>query len=220
MSWLPIALIVKSLGGGLIGEYAQDGDVWRHEGPRPGPGWHRNDWRPRLLFVWTSTGLVRRVLLRRRWRLAGTNRTHQDRSADEIGGVRAALLVVLIKLWAHLSKSGLPYEMLPALTTSGSARTLRRWLQRCLRQAAVFQQAVIRAAIERNEPRPVEQLFPGGLSPPDALLRHRNWHDPVGISTLWQGLAWLFGGAIKLGVSTTALLAEVRRRTPDLTFTS
>lgn len=161
-------------------------------------------------------------MLRRRWRFGRSGRTHQDRCPDEVGRLHVVLLVLLLKLWGWLSsKKGLLHreEVVPALAKHGCERTMVRWLSRALPWALDVERAVVGAVIERSEPRPVEQLFPRGLSPPDTLLR-RPWLDPARISTLWQGLAWLLGGAIKLGMSTTALLAEVRRRTPDLTFTS
>jgi len=221
--WLPSPTEIRAtVGGGLIGTYSLSGEAVRFEGPRPGPGWHRNDWRPRKLLVLRPTGPERLLVYRRRWRLAGTTRTHQDRCPDEVGALHVVAVVLCLKLWSWLSGTrGLHHydEVVPALRKYGCERTVQRWLARMLPHALAFEHAVIEAVIERSEPRPVEQLFPGGLSPPDTLLR-RQWLDPARTSTLWQGLAWLLGGAIKLGMSTTALLAEVRRRTPHLTFTS
>jgi len=223
LPWSPSnAEIVATVCEGLLGTYVRKGSALHFEGPRPGPGWHRHDQRPRTLAVLRPTGAERVVVYRRRWRLAGTTRTHQDRCPDEVGGLHVIVVVLLLKLWSWLSATrGLYHydEIVPALRKYGCERTVQRWLARMLPRALPLHRAIVDAVIERSEPRPVEQLFPGGLSPPDTLLRRR-WLDPAGISTVWQGLAWLFGGAIKLGVSTTALLAEVRRRTPDLTFTS
>jgi hypothetical protein len=219
--------IVENLGSGLLGAYTVNRDSWSFEGRRPGPAWHRHGRRSRRLIVVLPAGVkgvaVKLVTVyRQRWRLAGTNQTIQDRSPDEVGQLHVVVLVLLLKLWSYLSSArGLLHyeEVVPALLKHGCERTIQRWLKRIGPSVLAFEQAVVQAAIERSEPRPVEQLFPGGLSPPDTLMR-RHWLDPARTSTLWQGLAWTFGGAIKLGVSTTALLAEVRRRTPDLTLTS
>lgn len=233
MPWSPSAADLRwNEGFGLIGAYKRDGGLLGFEGPRPGPGWHRHDMRPRTFLVVSFVAdpaaslprvrLVRTVVMRRRWRLGGTTQTRQDRCPDEVGSLQVVLLVLLLKLWAWLDAGcGLlrREEVAPALAMHGCDRTVQRWLARVRPHALTFQRAVVAALIERCEPRPVEQLFPGGLPPPDALVRRR-WSDPAGTSTLWQGLAWLFAGARELDVSITALLAEVHGRTPDLTFTS
>lgn len=151
---------------------------------------------------------------RRRWRLAGTTTTRLDRSPDEVGGVRSALLVVLVKLAAWvLSGEGLHVyeERHPALETMGSRRTVQRWLARLLPDADRVQGALRTAVVERSEPQPVERLFPGGVSPPEAI-RRRRWKDPEATYSLAIGLAFLVEGAVVLSTSATVLLAEAQMR--------
>ena len=57
----------------------------------------------------------------------------------------------------------------------------------------------------------MERLFPGGLSPPEAI-RRRRWKDPDGTYRLATGLAFLVHGAAKLACTATVLLAEAHRR--------
>ena len=196
-----------------------DGDL-DFETARPGPGWHRNDMRPKRQVV-VGKGRVRRVIVwRRRWRLAGTTETRQDRAPDELGAVHVCSLVMVLKLYAWLSSTrGLHHyeEVLPSLESYGSRRSVQRWMRRATPLALGTQQALRDAVIERSGSRPIEQLFPSGLSPPEALLR-RHWLDPAAVTTLWRGLALLLGGAFRLDVAVSVLLAEARGRRPDPTF--
>ncbi len=203
------------MGSGVIGAYASRADgAWLYEEERPGPGWHRHDWKPRRLVVLTDSGVTMATVLRRRWRLHGTTTTRLDRSPDEVGRRHVVLLVLLVKLWAWLS-SGLGVhayeEFHPALEGHGSRRTVQRWLRAVLPDAVRLQQALRTAVIERFEPQPVERLFPGGLSPPDGI-RRRRWKDPERIYALATGLVFLHRGAEAGAASLTVLLALARRR--------
>ena len=85
----------------------------------------------------------------------------------------------------------------PGIESAVSPRTAQRYLARLLPGALRFQQVIRKAVIERCEPRPLEQLFPSGLSPLESLLR-RHWRAPNSVSRLWQGLKVLVGAAAGL----------------------
>jgi hypothetical protein len=57
----------------------------------------------------------------------------------------------------------------------------------------------------------MEQLFPRGVPPPEEL-RRRHWPEPASVSSFWQALAFLIGGAVALNVNPPVLLAEARGR--------
>ena len=197
---------------GVIGNYGTG--IWRWEGPRPGAGWHRHDWRPVRVLVLDRHGLSSRTLLRRRWLRFGTTETRLDRSPDEVGELRATVLVVLAALWSWLaSGKGLHAHdaRVPALAETPARRTLQRWLGRLAPNGVALQQALRTAVIERFEPQPVEMLFPGGLSPPGAV-RCRRWKDPAAVYSLATALAFLFEGAVALAAPIPVLLAEAHRR--------
>ena len=202
------------IGKGLIGAYTKGPNATlRFEGPRPGPGWHRHDWRPRQLHVVDDQGLRQVVIDRRRWRLHGTTTTRLDRAPDEVCFARSSLSVVFLKLCAWLlSDDGLHrFEAHPeALEPVASRRTVHRWLHRLLPDAARVQAALRTAVVERSEPQPVERLFPGGLSPPVAV-RRRRWKEPEATYRLVTGFAFLAYGADALTTSATVLLAEAQK---------
>jgi hypothetical protein len=191
------------------GGYQQlEENVFAWVGERPGAGWHIHGWTEAHPFV-VHNGRRQRITLRkRRWRKVDRSETCHSRPPDDLGLRHDALLVAL-ELWCCLD-TALGLHRYPSLFEPGPARrTVQRWLARALPLASATQHALRHAIIERSEPRPVETLFPGGLSPPEALLR-RSRHDPSTASTLWRGLALLFVGASKLGLSLAPLLAEAR----------
>ena len=94
-----------------------------------------------------------------------------------------------------------------------SERTVQRWTSRARRDALWIQQAIRLSIIEEAEPRPVESLFEGGLSPPDAVMKRR-WRSPADVETLWRAYEMLLVACGKLARHASSLLAGARRRWP------
>ena len=188
-----------------------DGHVW-WPGERPGPGWHGHGW----LCVWRWVllkGRLQRIrLFKHRWLEVATGRTCHSRPPDEVPLTRYCSLVMVLELLCWLTNGGLE-RYVSAFPDLGRVdrRTVQRWLSRAQKRAMQTQQAARRALIEKNEPRPFERLFPGGLSPPVSLLLRR-WKDPLAVQTLWRGLTILVVGAARSETETSILLAEARRR--------
>lgn len=183
--------------------------VLQWAGERPAADWHVHGWTVARPWVVTA-GLRRRVTVRkRRWRRADRTGTCHSRPPDDLG-VRSDALLVVLELWCWLDAAvGLERYVGP-FPAGPARRTVQRWLARALPLALQTQHALRRAIIERSEPRPLETLFPRGLSPPEAL--RSRWRDHAPVSPLWRGLAFLLVGASKLGCPLAPLLAEARRR--------
>jgi hypothetical protein len=204
-------LAVHSLLASAGGYEQLDDDVFVWKGHRPGENWHVHGWTVAHPFV-VHNGRRQRITLRkRRWRKVDRSETCHSRPPDDLGLRHDALLVAL-ELWCCLDTALGLHRYVSLFEPGPARRTVQRWLARARPLASATQQALRHALIERSEPRPIETLFPGGLSPPEALLR-RSRQDPSTACTLWQGLALLFVGASKLGLSLAPLLAEARRRT-------
>ena len=198
----------------VAGVYRHRVDVGlQYDGVRPGLGWHAHGYFPKGLWMLRRGQLVFRSVWKRRWRLIGTNTTCHSRPPDDPAFVHFCTLIVVLKLWAWLSSGmGLHHRQQPSdPIPRGSTRTVQRWLRRALPRSEDIQQAIRLAVIERSEPRPVERLFPRGLSPPQELVG-RGWKDPSSVTTLWRALRILFHGSKALSIPLTVLLAEARGR--------
>ena len=195
-----------------------NGDL-QYVGVRPSGGWHVHGWCRRWLRVLID-GEVRRVrLFKSRWRRGRKGPTCHNRPPDERAFIRLSSILLVLKLYGWLDGNGGLHSRQPStepLPIAVSPRTMLRWFHRALPHALAIQQAIREAVIERCEPRPMEQLFPSGLSPPDGFLRRR-WTDAASTIALWRGFALLFGAAIVLDLNPTFLLAEARGRmcTPE-----
>lgn len=183
-------------------------------GERPGEGWHAHGATARQLLCLERGIPVRIVLRKPRWRHAATGLTCHSRPPDDLAGARAGSLVVVLLLWSWVSSEvGLWRQgaVLRSLESAVSLRTLQRWMRRALRFAREIQQALRAAVLHREtELRPGESLLPRGRGPPDAAFRR--WREPGAASTLYQGLAIVVSGAIRLVVPLACLLAEAHGR--------
>ncbi len=201
----------------VAGVYRRDADgaLWFY-GERPAGGWHVHGWCEKTLVV-LEAGQPRSVLLhKRRWLLVGTTTTCHSRPPDDPRVVRFCTLIVVLRIWAWVSSEvGLhrPREVLDEVDdTWGSDRTVQRWTTRAMGAALQVQQAIRAAILElrRRAPRPEEDWFRGGLSPPSVTCRR--WASPALHQCLWRALAMLFVAANELGLHVASLLAEARRR--------
>ena len=181
------------------------GGAWQYNGDRPGKGWHAHGYFPCALTFVEGDRLVRRRVFKRRWLDPTTGRTTHSRPSDALPhfGLTTVLVIVLL---ARFLKIAVPEVGELELEDVRSERTLQRWRQRAARVALHVQQALRHALIERCEPRPVEHLFEGGLSPPGSPT------DPPAVTKLKRGLSMGIVGARRLEISIAVLLAEARGR--------
>ncbi len=191
-----------------------DGDL-QYDGVRPSPEMHAHGYFARQIWMLDSgTRLVRKRIWKRRWLDPAVGVTCHSRPPDDAASIWSCTLIVVLRLWSWLDGGrGLhnAAEVVPELEEHPSPRTVSRWLARAARRAPDLVQSIRQAVIERSEPRPVEHLFPGGLSPPEDLHR-RFGDDAAEICELWTAFAWLVGGAVELSVPVALLLAEARGR--------
>lgn len=190
-------------------------------GERPSDGkWHGHGYFSRALWVLRDGFLVEITLWKHRWLRVGTTTTCHSRSPEELPSFGASVLVVALILFSWLdsgqgvSSRTSPEPIAGMHESCASRRTRQRWLHKLSRNSLMMQQAYRRAVVERSEPRPVETLFRGGLSPPAGLER-RGWKDPPSVTTLWRAFAILFLGALGLDVPVALLLTEARGRWSD-----
>jgi hypothetical protein len=186
-------------------------------GERPGPDWYGHGYFAKTLTV-LRDGQVQIIRLHKhRWKNTITGTTVHSRPDDDPILVRYCTLIVFLRVFAWIS-SPVGFhgrsEFFESLETDcGSDRTVQRWTARLLDNAMLIQQAIRLSIIEESEPRPVESLFVGGLSPPDAVLEKR-WLLPDQHILLWRGYAMLLLASRELAKHASYLLAGARRRWP------
>ncbi len=193
------------IGGGY--RRRANGDL-EFEGSRPGPDWWGHGYFSRRLRILRAGRGERVCLYKHRW-WHPTEGTCHSQPPDEMGRLSVCALVYVVALFGWLAAPGGVHTHEPILSDlkrTPSPRTLQRWLQRELRRPLQTQQAYRLAVIERCEPRPVESLFVGGLSPPQWL--RRPWRDPPLVASLWRAYALTLGAAVKLSLPAAVLLAE------------
>jgi hypothetical protein len=190
----------------------------RFDGERPGERWHAHGWFVTQFVVFNNGIFEKLELWKRRWKDTVSGRTCHSRPPDDIGCIRVSAVVLMLVVFVVLNGEHeiTRYEEDFPLLEKGedpprSPRTVQRWLARAFPRALTLQHAIRLEVIQKSEPRPVEQLFPGGLPPPDRLLKRR-WKGKDQALFLWKGLAWLFSGAVALETPVAVLLAGARGR--------
>lgn len=199
--------------GAGIYERLPSGDLL-YRGESPGPGWHGHGYFPKGLEMLEEGKPRSHRVWKHRWRLSGTNRTCHSRPPDDLVMVGFCTLIVFLRIFVCVSsRRGFHHreEVFEDLLECGTDRTVQRWLSRAMENAVEIQQAIGSAARNRREPRPGEDLFKGGLSPPDCFYRHP-WQNPLAAEALWRANVMLLVATKELDVNASLLLAEARRR--------
>ena len=144
-----------------------------------------------------------------RWLCLCCGRTMSNGPLDVIRYMPNCTLVIVAVLWAYLhGGKGIYNSIDPQLEEAAAPRTLARYLKRAKAVCRQTQQAIRKVLIDLKEPRPWDQCFAHGLSPPERLLnRHR---DAAGTRILWQALAMLRIGALNLSTAPCLLMARAR----------
>ena len=150
-----------------------ESDVYRGEAPEACPrcGSRRGRYHSHGGFLrWLRTfvdGRIDRIRLRKPRYLCLT--CHQTFSLDPpevLPYKRYSSFLIVLCLWSYLvSMAGMHHCLPGAVSEDISARTVARHLSLAKALAVETQQAIREVLIRKTEPRPVEDLFPGGLDP-------------------------------------------------------
>jgi hypothetical protein len=148
---------------------------------------------------------------RHRWLCLCCGRTMSTGPPDVLPYIPLCTLVIMALLWTYLDGGKGIYNAVPSeLDRAAAPRTLARYLKRAKALCLKTQQAIREVLIEQKEPRPWEECFQSGLSPPASLIkRHR---EPSPSSMLWRTLAMLLQGSQTLAASPCLLMARAREK--------
>lgn len=193
------------------------GGRYLYYGDRPGSNWYGHGYFPKTLTVLRGGKPEKIELYKHRWKDRETNVTVHSRPPDDPVYVRCCSLIVVLRIWACINSSKGFHkreEVFPSLWRGcGSSRTVLRWTKRAFENSMEIQQAMRHFLIDESEPRPVERLLNGGLSPPDAVSSRR-WKSSQNFSELYRAYAMLFVAARELSEHASNLLAGAQRRMP------
>jgi len=142
-----------------------------------------------------------------RWLCLCCGRTMSNGPSDVIGHMPNCTLVIVAVLWVYLQGGrGIYNSIDPQLESAASPRTLARYLKRAKAVCRHTQQAIRKVLIDLKEPRPWDECFAHGLSPPQrSFKRHR---DAAGTRILWRTLAMLRIGSLNLSTAPCLLMAR------------
>ena len=130
---------------------------------------------------------------------------------DVLPHIPFCTLVIVALLWSYLDGGKGIYNALPPeLEHSVGDRTLARYLKRAKALSLNTQQAIREVLIEQKEPRPWEECFQSGLSPPASFLKRHRESSPA--AKLWRALAMLIQGSQTLALSPCLLMARAREK--------
>jgi hypothetical protein len=177
---------------------------------RTSGGFHAHGRYKRSLTTVHRQSISRIKVWRHRWLCLCCGRTMNNGTADVLAHVPNCTLVIVALLWAYFqNESGYYNQCGHYLDKAAAPRTLARYLKRAKAVCRTTQQAIRQVLIERSEPRPWDQGFAHGLSPPGWLIkRHR---DPDSTGILWRALAMLNIGANKLLIAPCLLMARAKK---------
>ena len=149
---------------------------------------------------------------RHRWLCLCCGRTMSTgRPLDVLPYIPLCTLVVVALLWCYLDGGkGIHNALPPQLEHAVTPRTLARYLKRAKALSLKTQQSIREVLIEQKEPRPWEQCFQNGLSPPESLIKRHREPSPAGM--LWRALAMLLQGSQALSASPCLLMARAREK--------
>jgi hypothetical protein len=120
-------------------------------------------------------------------------------------------LVVLALLWSYLEGAKGIHKSIPQeLYEAATPRTLARYLKRAKAVCLETQQAIREVLIEIREPRPWDESFHRGLSPPEGLIKR--YRDSPKVTTLGRSLAILLIGSKTLLATPSVLMARARQK--------
>jgi transposase len=213
-SWLKL---LRSIGGTISsGRVRRERGIYVYRDDPPstcprcgerGSRYHAHGSFLRWLKTWLG-GAVQRVRLRKpRYLCLRCEKTFSLHPPETLPYKRLSTFLIVLCLWSYLdSSSGLHHCLPGELSEDISARTVVRHLSSAKALAVETQQAIREVLIRKTEPRPVEELFPGGLDPPESL-RWKQSKEPDTAGTLWRALFMLRQGAETLAIDPRTLLA-------------
>lgn len=164
---------------------------------------------PRSLTTFKDHFLKTIKIWKYRWLCLCCGRTMSNGSEDIVAYKQNCTLVIVALLWAYLESGKGLHSCIPEkLYQAASPKTLFRYFKQAKTVSRQTQQAIREVLIEVTEPRPWDDCFFHGLSPPEGFFkRHRNAQKT---EALWRALTMLRIGSRNLSKAPSLLMARAR----------
>ena len=148
---------------------------------------------------------------RQRWLCLCCGRTMSNGTPDVLPNIPICTLVIVALFWSYLvGAKGIHQSIPQELDEAATPRTLARYLKRAKAVCLETQQAIREVLIEIREPRPWDESFHQGLSPPESLTKR--YRDSPKIPIFWRSLAILLISSKTLSVTPSLLMARARQK--------
>ena len=193
-SWLSL---LRGSGPFTSGDVFRSGEIYIYRGEAPSAcprcGSRRERYHSHGGFLrWLRTfvdGRIKRIRLRKpRFLCLACQKTFSLHPPEVLPYKRYSSFLIVLCLWSYLvSMAGMHHCLPGAVSEDISTRTVVRHLSSAKALAVETQQAIREVLIRKTEPRPVEDLFPGGVDPP-RMLQKKQQHEPEKAGTLWRAL--------------------------------
>ena len=146
---------------------------------------------------------------KQRWLCLCCGRTMSNGPMDVAAYKRNCTLIIVALLWAYLESGKGLHNCIPQkLDPAASPKTLWRYLNQAKTVCRQTQQVIRQVLIELTEPRPWDDCFSHGLSPPEGFFKkHR---DVPRTRDLWRTLSMLRMGSKNLSKAPCLLMARAR----------
>lgn len=168
----------------------------------------------RSLITLKDWALTRIRIWKHRWLCLCCGRTMSTGPPDVLAYIPICTLVIVALLWAYLEgQSGMHRSIPEELEGAAEPRTLARYLRRAKAVCLETQQLIREVLLEIKEPRPWDECFAEGLSPPERLIKKHP--RPSLIAILWRALAMLLIGSETLSASPCLLMARAQTKAAE-----
>jgi hypothetical protein len=172
-------------------------------------GFHAHGRYQRRLKTMRNWRLTEVLIWIQRWLCVRCRHTISTKPPDVISHLPNCTLVIVALVWAYVAGDKGLHNAIPGeLCEAADATTLARYVKKAKTVCEQTQQAIREVLSQIKGPRPWDECFAQGLSPPQSFFKRHA--DDSSTCTLWKALAMLLAAAEALSTPPCLLMARAR----------